>query len=117
MPWIKKHSVSIISHYNRCCILNIAGNDTDTVTIHINLDDANDSPKFNSSTYNASVEENQPSGVFVYRVYATDIDQQQGNRLFSYALHESFNKFKINSQTGRITTTGRKNIDNRECTP
>lgn len=83
------------------------GNDTDTITISVNLDDANDSPKFNSSQYNATVEENKASGVFVTRVYATDIDQQQGNRLFTYALQQNFGKFRIDSQTGGITTTGK----------
>ena len=76
------------------------------VTIRINLDDANDSPKFSSQIYNASVEENQSKGVHVITVTATDIDQQAANRQFSYAVEDDYGLFHINPNSGKITTTG-----------
>lgn len=86
---------------------NCTGNDTDLLTILINLDDANDRPRFQQSTYNATVSENRGSGVPVVTVTATDIDQQAGNRIFTYALQADYNKFSIDNANGKIITTGK----------
>jgi len=83
----------------------LPGNDTDTATIWINLDDANDSPRFNQLTYNGSVGENQEPAVYILTVSATDSDQQANNRKFSYALEDDFGQFSIDSENGRISTT------------
>lgn len=80
------------------------GNDTDTVPITIYLDDANDSPRFAYTTYNATVAENKPAGTFVKTVQATDTDQQPGNREFIYEMDDSGMPFTIDAQSGRIST-------------
>lgn len=80
-----------------------SGNDTDIVTIEVYLDDANDSPRFEFTQYNATVEENKPAGTFVFTAQATDIDQQANNGQFTYQLEDD-ELFTIDAQTGRITT-------------
>lgn len=84
----------------------MTGNDTDTVTIQVYLDDANDRPKFGESSYNASVEENREAGTFVFEAEATDADQQAGNREFTYRLGGGSDVFSIDPQSGTITTKG-----------
>lgn len=81
--------------------------------VSIVLTDVNDNPPtFFQSTYTGSVLENKPSGTFVLRVQATDIDTSQ-NRMFRYSLENALS-FDVNSVTGEITTLG---IIDREMLP
>ena len=80
----------------------IAGNNL-TASILVSLLDYNDnSPQFTGDLYNGTVLENQPPGIVVARVEASDADSNE-NSLFTYSLQNSVG-FAINESTGVITT-------------
>ena len=72
------------------------------ITIHI-TDQNDNKPIFVNATYILTVFENKPPGTFVGYVKAMDIDMGRNAEL-SYYLLENQMDFKIDSQTGEITT-------------
>ena len=72
------------------------------ITIHI-IDQNDNKPIFVNATYILMVYENKPMGTFVGYVKAMDIDMGRNAEL-SYYLDENQMDFKIDSQTGEITT-------------
>lgn len=96
----------------------VKGNDTDTCIVHISVQDANDAPKFTQDIYQAHVLENSNAGVSVITVVAEDNDFEVSDRTFSYAILDGDQQrlFKINSQTGYISSTGKGTLD-RESVP
>ena len=80
----------------------ISGNNV-TASILVSLLDYNDNtPEFTRDLYNGTVLENQPPGIVVARVEASDADSNE-NSLFTYSLQNGIG-FAINSSTGVITT-------------
>ena len=80
--------------------------------VYISVIDSNDNdPKFTKSLYNASIPENIESGVFVLKVYATDLDTDavQGPITFSIASGVD-GCFTIEESVGDIRT-GNKPFD------
>ena len=80
--------------------------------LHISIVGLNtDPPRFNATSYTASVLENSSAGVFIAQLLATDVDLGiNGNILYSLQNYQNF--FSIESETGRITTNaGAVNID------
>ncbi|XP_061163889.1 protocadherin Fat 4-like [Saccostrea echinata] len=96
----------------------VKGNDTDTCTVTISVEDANDAPVFTQTLYLASVAENSAGGVSVTTVTAIDRDNLPEDRQFSYRIFSGNEggEFSIDSASGRIHTTGRGSLD-RETTP
>ncbi|TSV15244.1 Protocadherin gamma-A8 [Bagarius yarrelli] len=79
-----------------------------TARIHITVLDTNDNaPVCKQSVYKVDISENSPSGTFLTTVSATDADEGI-NGLISYAIvqasKEARELFKINPETGAITT-------------
>ena len=72
------------------------------ITIHI-TDENDNKPIFLNATYTLDVYENKAKGTFVGYVRATDNDMGRNAEL-SYYLDENQLDFKIDSQTGEITT-------------
>ena len=72
------------------------------ITIHI-TDQNDNKPIFVNATYILTVYENKPPGTFVGYLKAMDIDMGRNAEL-SYYLAENQMDFKIDSQTGEITT-------------
>ena len=96
----------------------IKGNDTDTCTVRISVEDANDPPEFSPSYYRANVRENSGADVSVVTVTATDSDHNAQDKQFSYRLlsGNELNLFKVDASTGVILTTGQGALD-RETMP
>lgn len=71
------------------------------------MDDVNDNdPKFNQSTYTASVRENVVNTT-VLAVYATDKDKGSNGKItYKISNGNTNNAFKINNVTGVISTDG-----------
>ncbi|XP_053372277.1 protocadherin beta-16-like isoform X23 [Clarias gariepinus] len=80
-----------------------------TMQIHISVLDANDNkPVCKEIAYKAEVRENLAAGAVVTVVSATDADQGLNGHVsysFAQASKEARNVFKINSETGAITTS------------
>lgn len=96
----------------------VQGNDTDTCTINITVEDANDPPIFRQSEYIASIKEESRRGTAVTTVLATDNDIRPENRNFVYKI-EGGNEgswFSIDARSGAIVTTGNGVLD-REAVP
>ncbi|CAH1187899.1 unnamed protein product [Phyllotreta striolata] len=77
-----------------------------TAMLTITLTDINDnSPTFNQTSYDAYLSENLPSGSFVYKVVATDIDSPK-NAIIEYSITDGPDKevFAINKTTGVIVS-------------
>ncbi|XP_046717022.1 protocadherin beta-16-like [Silurus meridionalis] len=76
--------------------------------IHISVLDANDNaPVCKQSVYKAEVKENSQAGTIVTAVSASDVDQGLNGQVsysFAQATEEARSVFKINSETGTITT-------------
>ena len=72
------------------------------ITVHI-IDENDNKPIFINATYSLEVYENKPKGTFVGYVKALDSDMGRNAEL-SYYLDENQRDFKIDSQTGEITT-------------
>lgn len=89
----------------------VKGNDTDTCTVTISIEDANDAPVFTQTLYEASVEENSAGGNSVTTVTANDRDNIPEDRMFSYRILSGGEEFSIDSTSGRIHTTGRGQLD------
>lgn len=89
----------------------VKGNDTDTSTVTISVEDANDAPVFTQSLYQASVLENSAGGVSVTTVSAIDRDNMPEDRQFSYRILSGGEEFSIDPTSGRIHTTGRGKLD------
>lgn len=80
----------------------------------VKVTDENDNPPvFQPASLRASVKENAASGTSVLQVSATDADAGINGKI-TYSLAMSFDLFKIDSDTGEITTTAPLN---REVTP
>ncbi|XP_053399963.1 cadherin-related tumor suppressor-like [Mercenaria mercenaria] len=96
----------------------VKGNDTDTCTVHISVQDANDPPRFKQDVYHANILENSGADTKVTTVIAEDYDFESSDRVFSYTIlaGNSQSLFKINRNTGYISTTGRGILD-RETVP
>ncbi|XP_060765542.1 protocadherin gamma-A12-like [Neoarius graeffei] len=81
-----------------------------TMQIHISVLDVNDNkPACKESVYKAEVRENLAPGTVVTAVSATDADQGVNGQItysFAQASKEARNVFKINTETGAITTLG-----------
>ncbi|XP_013390955.1 cadherin-related tumor suppressor-like [Lingula anatina] len=86
----------------------VRGNDTDTCTVYISLEDANDPPLFTETEYTGNVREDAGAGQNVVRVLASDNDLQTSDRQFSYSI-ESGNDggaFSVEPVSGWVRTTG-----------
>ncbi|KAL8624020.1 hypothetical protein ACOMHN_041610 [Nucella lapillus] len=96
----------------------IQGNDTDTCTINITVEDANDPPVFSQNSYIASLQEESRRDTVVITVSATDHDLLPENRQFAYGIEggNDGDRFRIDPRTGRIVTTGNGVLD-RETVP
>ena len=82
--------------------------------LHISIEGVNtDPPRFNATTYSASVSENSTAGVFIAQVFATDIDRGSNGRI-TYSLQDHNNLFSIDGVTGEITTKARAMDIDRE---
>ena len=80
----------------------------------VKVSDENDNPPvFQPTSLRASVRENAATGASVLQVTATDADAGT-NAKITYSLTMTFDLFKIDSDTGKITTTAPLN---REVTP
>ena len=80
----------------------------------VKVSDENDNPPvFQPASLRASVRENAAAGASVLQVTATDADAGI-NAKITYSLTMTFDLFKIDSDTGKITTTAPLN---REVTP
>ncbi|XP_034974272.1 cadherin-11 [Zootoca vivipara] len=85
----------------------------DTVTVKINVEDADEPPIFLAPSYILEVEENLGPGAPVGRVHAKDPDAK--NSLISYIIdrHTDLDRyFSISAEDGSITTT--KKLDREE---
>ena len=96
----------------------VQGNDTDTCDIIITVEDANDPPVFEQDEYTAHVAEESLRDTPVITVTASDNDLRPENRVFEYriAAGNEGSRFRIDSRTGRIVTTGIGVLD-RETVP
>ncbi|XP_014384481.1 PREDICTED: protocadherin gamma-B3-like [Myotis brandtii] len=89
-----------------------------TTQIRVIVADANDNPPvFTQDTYRVSVPENLPVGSSVLRVMATDLDEGI-NAEITYTfinIGKAVRQlFKLNSQTGEVSTGGRLDFEERE---
>ncbi|XP_042323272.1 cadherin EGF LAG seven-pass G-type receptor 1 isoform X2 [Sceloporus undulatus] len=76
----------------------------DTVQVFINVTDANTHrPVFQSSHYTVSVSEDKPVGTSIVTIVATDEDTGENARI-TYVLEDSIPQFRIDPDTGTITT-------------
>uniref|UniRef100_A0A8D2LNR3 Cadherin EGF LAG seven-pass G-type receptor 1 n=1 Tax=Varanus komodoensis TaxID=61221 RepID=A0A8D2LNR3_VARKO len=76
----------------------------DTVQVFINVTDANTHrPVFQSSHYTVSVSEDKPIGTSIVTISATDEDTGENARI-TYILEDSIPQFRIDPDTGTITT-------------
>ena len=91
----------------------VKGNDTDTCVVHISVEDANDAPRFLQEVYTANVMEKSGPEVSVITVSAEDTDFEITDRTFSYLILSGNigDAFKINGQSGYISTTGNVELD------
>ena len=86
------------------------GSLSDEASIHINVNDVNEAPELNQSSYDFSFNENldgSSTPVFVGNVTATDVDDGDNETLTYSIISGNTNKFNINSLTGEITYVGR----------
>ena len=90
-----------------------AGRST-TATVNITVTDVNDnSPIFNQTLYESSVEENSPTGTVVAQVFATDGDIGS-NAVISFSIKSTSvndSAFEINSTSGEILVSGSLDFD------
>ncbi|KAM4795846.1 cadherin EGF LAG seven-pass G-type receptor 2 [Rhinophrynus dorsalis] len=75
-----------------------------------NKRNVNNSPQFQSPTYQVSVPENKPAGTFVVQLRASDPDEGDAGRL-EYGMDALFDSrsasfFVLDSNTGEVTTSG-----------
>uniref|UniRef100_A0AAZ3P5L6 Cadherin EGF LAG seven-pass G-type receptor 1 n=1 Tax=Oncorhynchus tshawytscha TaxID=74940 RepID=A0AAZ3P5L6_ONCTS len=76
----------------------------DTAQVFINVTDANTHrPVFQSANYQVMISEDQPVGSTVVVISATDEDTGENARI-SYVMEDNVPQFKINPDTGGITT-------------
>ncbi|MCF0215355.1 MAG: cadherin repeat domain-containing protein [Fibrobacteraceae bacterium] len=75
---------------------------SDTAIVKISLDDENEPPYFDSTTYHGSVAENSAIDVHVITVTAKDNDTAPGNAALKYSL-DVVDMFKVDETTGEIT--------------
>ncbi|XP_044019714.1 neural-cadherin-like [Aphidius gifuensis] len=88
-----------------CCIDGKSKIHKNTTQVIVSITDINDNkPVFDNCTmYSPSVKESQPIGTSVITVTATDKDIGI-NKIIKYKIISSGDKFKINEDTGEITT-------------
>ncbi len=81
---------------------------TGSATILVTIIDVNEHPpRFNSSSYEATVIENADNGTFVAAVYALDEDADPPNNVVVYSLRGNRSEvFSVDPDTGMITVTG-----------
>ena len=85
-------------------LLAAVGGAIERAVVEVNVLDLNDNkPQFPRSIYNGTVLENQPPGAFVLHVEATDLDSGDNSQIV-YRL-EGQNSFRIDPQSGNITTS------------
>ncbi|XP_003223021.2 cadherin-11 [Anolis carolinensis] len=85
----------------------------DTVTVKINVEDADEPPIFFAPSYILEVEENAGPGASVGRVHAKDPDAKNSPVRYTIDRHTDFDRyFSISPEDGSITTT--KNLDREE---
>jgi protocadherin Fat 4 len=77
-------------------------------TVVIRVRDVNDNdPVFNQTRYRANVYENKPSGTSVITVLATEKDAGDNGKItYSITFGDTNGKFRVDSNSGLITTTG-----------
>ncbi|XP_073724829.1 cadherin EGF LAG seven-pass G-type receptor 1 [Misgurnus anguillicaudatus] len=76
----------------------------DTAQVYINVSDANTHrPVFQSANYQVSVSEDRPVGSTVVVISATDEDTGENARI-TYVMEDNVPQFKIDPDTGAITT-------------
>uniref|UniRef100_A0A8C7RY70 Cadherin EGF LAG seven-pass G-type receptor 1a n=1 Tax=Oncorhynchus mykiss TaxID=8022 RepID=A0A8C7RY70_ONCMY len=76
----------------------------DTAQVFINVTDANThQPVFQSANYQVTIGEDRPVGSTVVVISATDEDTGENARI-SYVMEDNVPQFKINPDTGAITT-------------
>lgn len=75
--------------------------------ITVTVEDENDNdPRFTQSRYTASLAENTPPDTIVLSVQATDIDRGNNAKITYSLSNETQWLFKIDNETGVLTTTG-----------
>uniref|UniRef100_A0A8C8FMX4 Cadherin EGF LAG seven-pass G-type receptor 1a n=1 Tax=Oncorhynchus tshawytscha TaxID=74940 RepID=A0A8C8FMX4_ONCTS len=80
------------------------GTHYDTAQVFINVTDANThQPVFQSTNYQVTIGEDRPVGSTVVVISATDEDTGENARI-SYVMEDNVPQFKINPDTGAITT-------------
>nr|XP_020669646.1 cadherin-11 [Pogona vitticeps]XP_020669647.1 cadherin-11 [Pogona vitticeps] len=85
----------------------------DTVTVKINVEDADEPPVFLAPSYILEVEENAGPGAPVGRVHAKDPDAKNSPIRYSIDRHTNLDRyFTISAEDGSITTT--KKLDREE---
>ncbi|XP_031340977.1 cadherin-related tumor suppressor [Photinus pyralis] len=79
---------------------------TGTGTVRIIVQDVNDhSPEFKRQMYHATIAENNPTGSWVLTPVATDRDSGPNAKIRYSLLGDKVNRFKVDQDTGVITTT------------
>lgn len=92
----------------------VKGNDTDTCTVHITVEDANDPPKFAQKVYHGSIQEDiRQADITIVTVSAEDSDFDVADKTFVYTVLDgnTAGLFKINPATGLVSTTGNGQFD------
>lgn len=92
----------------------VKGNDTDTCTVHITVQDANDPPSFSQNVYHGSIREDvRQADISIVTVQAEDNDHDQADKTFSFVIlsGNSAGLFKIHPTSGLVSTTGNGNFD------
>ncbi|KAM4619207.1 cadherin EGF LAG seven-pass G-type receptor 1-like [Polymixia lowei] len=80
------------------------GTRQDTAQVYINVTDANTHrPVFQSANYQVTLSEDRPIGSTVVVISATDEDTGENARI-TYVMEDNVPQFKINPDTGAITT-------------
>lgn len=84
----------------------IHGNDTDTCSVDITIQDANDAPTFLKSVYAESISEGDGIGTPVIQVSAIDGDVRLSDRQFTYTILAGNinNAFVIDRSSGQVHT-------------
>lgn len=87
---------------------------TGTGTVHVIVQDTNDhNPQFERPGYQATVAESQPADTLVLQPIAHDRDAGANARIRFSLLGERIDRFRIDTDTGRIVTAQR--LDREEC--
>ncbi|XP_061145404.1 protocadherin alpha-C2-like [Syngnathus typhle] len=87
---------------------------TASIIVHV-LDNNDNAPLFDKSTYNVKIMENSPIGSLVIDLNATDLDEGSNSDLtYTYSLYtpeKTQDTFNLNPSTGEITVKGMLNYE------